>query len=96
MNTDEPAKTLIVVNYLSQDPQKGLTDINQTRDDIATPSTQAEPSDDDSMNGEFFNIPRGCIFNQIPPDSPTAVTDFPACSNHPMAVQLTETLQITV
>ncbi|KAL7488123.1 hypothetical protein ACHAW6_013728 [Cyclotella cf. meneghiniana] len=62
--------------------------------DDVQPNKTVEPSDDDSMSSECLTIPDGCLFDNIRPDSPTAVTDFPKCNTSPKTVQLAETLQL--
>ena len=79
--------------------------LQQNRGDL-TPTVQQEGedvnekerelSDDDSVSSEFMNIPQGCMFDQLRPRSPTAVTDFPQSNVYPMTVQLAETLHLQV
>lgn len=57
---------------------------------------ESERMEEDSIADEFLDIPKGCLFDQLRPKSPTAVTDFPCNKEHPMTVYLAESLQLKV
>ena len=68
------------VDHMQRDPGNDIDKLKE------------EWSDDDSITGEYMEVPQGCIIDRARPASPTAVTDFPACEWDPTCVQLSPDL----
>lgn len=106
-NDKSPLRSILHTHGLRQDPEDStptiypLSKSNEPSMDNPTSrknrtEQENERMEEDSIASEVLNIPKGCLFDQLRPESPTAVTDFPWNKEHPMTVYLAENLQLKV